>query len=136
VPIIAAGGLGGAIPSNDPFETNFITSGQRNIFRQNWQKRADLSIVKITQVTERVSVKYSFDVFNLFNTPSFDIPIDDVTQNLFFNPFPFDNQPATMTPCDTSGTALYQCASVSGLGFVNKTIGSSRQVQMTLSVRF
>ncbi len=136
VPIIAPGGLGGAIPSNDPFETNFITSGQRNIFRQSWQKRADLSIVKITQITERVSVKYSFDVFNLFNTPSFDIPIDDVTQNVFFNPFPADNQPATTTPCDTTLTALYQCASLSGLGFVNKTIGSSRQVQMTLSVRF
>ena len=126
----------GAVPSNDPFETNFIPSGQRNIFRQSWQKRADLSIVKITQVTERVSVKYSFDVFNLFNTPSFDIPVDDVTQNMFFNASPSDNQPAFTNPCDTTFTALYQCPSTSGLGNVNKTIGSSRQVQMTLSVRF
>ena len=50
---------GGAIPSNDPYETNFIASGQRNIFRQPWQRRADISIVKNTQVNERVSVRYS-----------------------------------------------------------------------------
>jgi hypothetical protein len=140
VPLLPAGGtvdgIANAIPTSDPFETNFIASGQRNIFRQTWQKRADISIVKMTQITERVTLRYSFDVFNVFNTPSFDIPIDDVTQNLFFNPFPSATQPATTTPCDTSGTALYQCASVSGLGFVNKTIGSSRQIQMSLAVTF
>src|ERR1700684_4396587 len=33
-----------AIPPGDTFETNFIPNGgQRNIFRQSWQKRADLS---------------------------------------------------------------------------------------------
>ena len=35
VPLLAPGALGGAIPSNDPYETNFITAGQRNIFRQS-----------------------------------------------------------------------------------------------------
>ncbi len=74
------GDLGGAIPITDTFETNF-TTGQRNIFRQAWQKRADISFGKLTQVTERVSLKYSLDIFNLTNTASFDIPIDDVSQN-------------------------------------------------------
>lgn len=32
LPLLAPGALGGAIPSNDPYETNF-TTGQRNIFR-------------------------------------------------------------------------------------------------------
>ncbi len=82
LPLLAPGALDGAIPSNDPYETNFIDPGQRNIFRQPWQRRADISIVKMTQMTERFSLKYSFDVFNLTNTASFDIPIDDVTQNL------------------------------------------------------
>src|SRR6202012_5779106 len=41
-PLLAPGSLGGAIPSNDPYETGF-TSGQRNIFRQPWQRRADIS---------------------------------------------------------------------------------------------
>jgi hypothetical protein len=60
-----------AIPPGDTFETNFLASGgQRNIFRQAWQKRADLSVVKVTQITERVTLKYRFDVYNLTNHPS------------------------------------------------------------------
>jgi hypothetical protein len=47
LPLLAAGGLGGAIPNTDPFETGF-TTGQRNIFRQSFQKRADASLVKVT----------------------------------------------------------------------------------------
>lgn len=141
LPLLAAGatvdGQVGAIPSNDPYETNFITSGQRNIFRQTWQRSADLSIVKMTKLTERVSLRYSFEVFNLFNTPSFDIPIDDITQNLFFNDFPSSTTPATTTPCSQDpSAALYTCPSLSGLGLVNKTIGSARQIQMSLGVTF
>ena len=37
VPLLAPGSYGGGIPSTDPFETSF-TSGQRNIFRQSFQK--------------------------------------------------------------------------------------------------
>ena len=141
LPLLAAGGaangVAGAIPSNDPYETNFVSDGERNIFRQSWQKRADISIVKNTKVNDRVSVKYSFDVFNLTNTPSFDIPVDNVQQNLFFNDFPVQGMPATTSPCDPTGfAALYACTSTSGLGNVNKTIGSPRQIQMSLSVLF
>ena len=111
----------GRFPPGDTFETNF-TNGQRNIFRQSWQRRADISFVKLTQLTERYSVKYTFDVFNLTNTSSFDIPIDDVSQNEFYNDFPVEGQPLYNPP--------------SGLGVVNKTIGSPRQIQMTLRVLF
>lgn len=128
-----------AIPSGDAFETNF-TSGQRNIFRQAWQKRADLSIVKMTQLTERFGLKYSFDVYNLTNHPSFDIPIDNVSQNLFFNGFPVElgaGQSPLPTGCGTSTAnqpSIYACPT--GLGQVTKTIGSSRQIQMSLSLTF
>ena len=134
LPLLSPGDLNGAIPPGDFYETNFIKSGERNIFRQSWQKRADISIVKTTKITERVSAKYSFDVFNVTNTPSFDIPVDDVTQNPFFNDFPSPGQPATTTPCDTTFTALYQCPA--GLGNVNKTIGGPREIQMSLSFLF
>jgi hypothetical protein len=123
VPLLNPGDLGGAIPAGDTFETNF-TTGQRNIFRQAWQKRADVSAVKLTQLTERVNVRFSFDVFNVFNTPSFDIPVDNVSQNLFFNDFPVYGQP------------LFSSPTLSGLGIVNKTIGSARQIQMTLRFTF
>ncbi len=87
IPILQPGALDGAIPSNDPYETGF-TSGQRNIFRQAWQRRLDVSFVKNTAITERVNLKFSFEVFNLTNTASFDVPIDDVTQNQYYNGFP------------------------------------------------
>jgi Carboxypeptidase regulatory-like domain/TonB dependent receptor len=135
VPLLAPGSMGGAIPSNDPYETGF-TTGQRNIFRQPWQRRADISLLKTTKLTERFSVKYTFDVFNLTNTASFDIPVDNIDQNLFFNGFPTAGTPAKPTSCDFSNTGFYSCPGQSGIGLTNKTIGSSRQIQMSLSVLF
>src|SRR5580700_1356739 len=54
LPLLQAGALGGAIPANDTFETNF-TNGQRNIFRQSWQKVVNVSLAKMTALTERLS---------------------------------------------------------------------------------
>jgi Carboxypeptidase regulatory-like domain/TonB dependent receptor len=134
LPLLAPGDLNGAIPPGDTFETNF-TTGQRNIFRQAWQKRADVSIVKNTQITERVNLKYSFDVFNLTNSPSFDIPLDDVSQNQFYSNVPVEGTPALPNSCPNSTNgSFYNCPF--GLGIVNKTIGSPRQIQMSLSLQF
>jgi hypothetical protein len=136
LPLLQPGDLDGAIPSNDPYETNFIDHGQRNIFRQAWQRRADISIGKLTQITERYALKYSLQIFNVTNTASFDIPIDDVSQNINFQGFPYAGQPSTIPPCDSSFTALYVCPTLSGLGITNKTIGSPRQIQMSLGLTF
>jgi hypothetical protein len=143
LPILAPGALNGAIPAGDTFETNFIPGGgQRNIFRQSWQKRADISIVKVTNVTEKLSLKYSFDVFNLTNHPSFDIPIDNINQNLTFNPTPVVGQGSapTAAACAANGgdpfvgNNFYQCPT--GIGQVVHTIGGARQIQMSLSFMF
>ena len=138
IPLLAPGALDGAIPMNDPYETNF-TTGQRNIFRQSWQKRMDVSFVKDTKLTERFSLKFTFQVFNVTNTPSFDIPYDAVTQNQFFDGFPFAGTPVAPTGCGTSSqtpafTTFYNCPT--GLGVVNKTIGGPRQIQMALHLTF
>ena len=135
LPILPAGGLNGAVPSNDSFETTF-TTGQRNIFRQSWQRRVDMSFVKMTNITERFNLRFSVDVFNLTNTPSFDIPLDDVSQNQNYNPNPVLGSPALPTGCGTSNQVnnFYNCPP--GLGNVNKTIGSARQVQLTLKLAF
>jgi Carboxypeptidase regulatory-like domain len=141
LPLLNPGDLNGAIPSNDPYETTFISHGQRNIFRQSWQRRADLSIGKMTQLTERFALKYSFDIFNLTNTASFDIPIDDVSQNINFQGFPIVGTPATLTSAGSNcnpnfSGSLYVCPTLGGLGVTNKTIGSPRQIQMSLSLTF
>jgi hypothetical protein len=135
LPLLNPGDLGGAIPAGDTFETNF-TSGQRNIFRQSWQRRADISLVKVTQITERVAVKYTLDVFNLTNTASFDVPIDDVTQNAGYDDFPVEGTPVLPSGCGTANAVnnFYSCGV--GLGAVNKTIGSPRQIQMSLRLNF
>lgn len=133
LPLLNPGDLGGAIPPGDTFETNF-TNGQRNIFRQAWQRRADISLVKVTSITERTSLKYSFDVFNLTNTASFDVPIDDVSQNEYYNQFPVVGTTPRATSCGLSNVGFYNCPA--GLGVVNKTIGSPRQIQMSMRFFF
>jgi hypothetical protein len=121
VPLLAPGALGGAVPNSDTFETGF-TTGQRNIFRQPFQKRADMSIVKLTNFRERYALKYTFDIYNLTNTSSFDVPGNEVSQNENYNSFP------------TVGTTLYNAPF--GLGVVTHTIGSPRQIQMSLGLTF
>jgi hypothetical protein len=147
LPLLPEGGLNGAIPPDDPYETGFAT-GQRNIFRQAFQKRADASLVKMTSFhNERYSLKYTFDVYNLTNTSSFDVPGNEVSQNAGYNAFPTSGQPVlSSTNCATnptgsatgtppgSPTALYSCPA--GLGIVTHTIGSPRQVQMSLHFDF
>jgi hypothetical protein len=149
LPLLTPSGTNG-VPTNDNFETNF-TSGQRNIFRQSWQRNADISLVKVTQLTERFSLKYTFDVFNLTNTPSFDVPIDNVTQNIPFSQYPLQGtcpSPTILTPGCNNGTPAAGGAFATGnggnpfynapggLGQVTKTIGSSRQIQMSLALTF
>ena len=133
VPLIGAGGLGGAVPTSDPYETDF-TTGQRNIFRQAFQKRADMSVVKMTRFTERYALKYTFDIFNLTNTTSFDVPGNEVSQNQNYNGFPIAGTPVLPTSCDASNAGFYNCPS--GLGTVTHTIGSGRQIQMSRQLTF
>jgi len=149
IPLLQAGGLNGAVPTSDPYETTF-TTGQRNIFRQAFQKRSDASLVKQTQFTDRYSLKYTFDVYNLTNTSSFDVPGNEVSQNENYNGFPAapGTYPGGVAPsgqtCSTpagvqsanpsTGNYFYNCPT--GLGVVSHTIGSPRQIQMSLQLTF
>ncbi len=158
----ASGGPGGG-PLCDVYETNFVP-GQRNIFRQSFQKRADISLQKITRITEGVSARYTFDIYNVTNTPSFDIPTNNITLNPNFGELggsagfgvagdgsgnqvqPFASN-SVATPSGTascqgaSQACAYQLYTTPGaksntLGVVKNTIGSPRIVQMSLHVVF
>jgi hypothetical protein len=137
------GSFGGAIPAADgvgstSYETGF-TSGQRNIFRQSFQKRADASLVKMTNFNDRYTLKYTFDVYNLTNTTSFDVPFNEVAQNAGYNAYPAAGTPVLPGTCNAQGQgtvsgSFYSCPA--GLGIVLHTIGSPRQIQMSLSLAF
>jgi hypothetical protein len=147
IPLLNPGDLGGAIPDGsngstpDLYETNF-TNGQRNIFRQAWQRRADASLVKTSQITERFNLKYTFDVFNLTNTTSFDVTDDNVSQNGGYNQYPVATPGSQTTPlptgCDINGhqtnSSFYNCPT--GLGITKHAISSPRQIQMSLRLTF
>jgi hypothetical protein len=86
-------------------------------------------------LSDRFSLKYSFDVYNLTNTPSFDLPIDNVTQNAVLSPTPNLGEDPLPNSCPgPTNTSFYSCPI--GLGQVTKTIGSARQIQMSLSLSF
>ncbi|MGH9607503.1 MAG: hypothetical protein ACRD3N_17575, partial [Terracidiphilus sp.] len=70
---------------NDPqdiYETAFAPP-QRNIFRQSPQKQLNLSVRKTFHIAERYSIQYEFNVFNVTNTTSLDVPMDqgEIRQN-------------------------------------------------------
>ena len=96
----------------------------------------DVSFVKMTNITERLNLRFSMDIFNITNTPSFDVPINNVTQNQFYNGFPAEGTPPSPSGCGTSNpvNGFYNCPF--GLGNVNKTIGSARQIQFTMKLAF
>jgi hypothetical protein len=123
------------VPAGDTVETSF-TTGQRNIFRQSFQKRADASLVKVLPIGDRYGLKYTFDVYNLTNTTSFDVPGNEVSQNADYNSFPASGTPVLPTGCGTSSATnnFYSCPG--GLGIVTHTIGSPRQIQMSLRLTF
>lgn len=57
----------------DIYETAFAPP-QRNIFRQASQKQLNLSLRKQFKITERYNLQYDFNVFNVTNTSSLDVP--------------------------------------------------------------
>jgi hypothetical protein len=73
VPTAAQGNEGDPV---DIYETDFAPENQRNIFRQAMQKRLDVSFRKEFHPTDRIALLYEFDVFNITNTTSRDVPQD------------------------------------------------------------
>ena len=59
----------------DIYETGWAP-GQRNLFRQAPQKRLDLSVRKNVQIKEKLDLQIEFNVFNVTNTTSLDVPLN------------------------------------------------------------
>jgi hypothetical protein len=64
------------VPSSDPGCTGFSAFGNigRNVFRGPFQTNHDMSLVKRTNLTERVNLEFRAEAFNIFNHPAFQSP--------------------------------------------------------------
>lgn len=132
VPYIPPGQLG--VPVGDAYETNYGGTG-RNIFRAQFQTRFDLSAFKETKISERLTLRFDGQLFNIFNHPVFDAP----NNNVAFNPS-FCNPPVPTTTFQCSVTDPSQYGYLvppSGHGGnVQHTLGSPRIAQLALHLRF
>ena len=87
-------------------------------FRSPFQTRWGESIAKTFRVNERVGVRYSAEFYNILNHPSFDAPNNSVSQYRVSS-----GVVTTQTPSSTAG-------------YITRTIGSPRFLQMSLRVTF
>jgi hypothetical protein len=101
----------------DNLETGFGPTG-RNIFRGPFQERFDVSAVKVTRVSERFAIKFQADVLNIFNHPSFDVPVNNISQYSVTS-----GVPSVRTPPAT-------------FGFIQHTLGGPRTMQFGVHVDF
>ncbi len=130
----------------DFFETGFATVNQRNIFRGPFQNRFDFGVFKEFRITERFTLRYDAQLFNIFNHPSFDIPDNNVSfAPNFKNPPVYGTNgqgsaqqftPCLLIPSLGPGTGAFACPPQGNLGFIQHTIGSPRFIQMALHLTF
>jgi hypothetical protein len=66
--------MGGPTDPVDVYETDYAPGNQRNIFRQAAQKRLDISIRKDFRLSDRFHLQYAFNIYNVTNTTSMDVP--------------------------------------------------------------
>lgn len=83
---------------------------------------------KITNFFGRYQFLYSFDVFNLTNTTSFDIPNNSTS----IGSFSYQITPVTGNPFTDGIYTLPTLQNLNGFAQVQHTIGSPRIVQMSL----
>jgi hypothetical protein len=125
LPLITPGQMG--VPAGDTLETGYGNSG-RNLFRAPFQVRFDMSLFKETKLSERFSLRFDAQAFNIFNHPAFDAP----NNNVAFNPF-FANPPLDLN--NNFATGYTKPPQGSG-GTIQHTLGSPRFLQLALHLKF
>ena len=130
----------------DYYETGYANGG-RNIFRGPFQNRFDFGVYKEFKISERFSLKYNAQFFNIFNHPSFDVPSNSVQFVTHFRNPPIygpndptaGEGPCIVLPADPNipaGGGAFQCPPSGHLGMIQHTIGSPRFIQMALHLSF
>lgn len=106
----------------DTFETSFGGNG-RNTFRGPFQSRFDMALMKRTRITEKVSMDFRVDAFNIFNHPDFDVPSNSTS--LY-----------STTKSGNAITKITVRAPSATLGTITQTLGSPRTMQFSMHLVF
>jgi hypothetical protein len=157
---VNAPGTGGAPPcgptTDNPstaaacdFSETAYANGPRNALRGPAQVRFDAGVFKTFKLTERFTLRFDAQFFNLFNHPSFDAPNNNLTLDPCFGPnaqtSPFGATPAQGFACQWlgnipavagSGGPIGNGTAQTGEGVVQNTIGSPRMIQFALHLAF
>jgi hypothetical protein len=91
-PSVAPGATVSTITSTGDKTVAFTTSGLisplgqngdlgRNVFRGDNQKRFDVAISKVTNITERYRIEFRTEFFNLFNNVNFALPVNNLADS-------------------------------------------------------
>jgi hypothetical protein len=116
----------------DSYESTFSYGG-RNIFRGAFQKRADISLIKLTKLGESRELRLSADFFNITNTPSFDTPGNNFNGDPNYSPYSsFDSNGNPNGFAPLTGSAF----SSQGVGTITNPLGSPRQIQFAGRIQF
>jgi hypothetical protein len=109
-------------------DSNFCTTGfgnlGRNIYRGPSQQNWDFSLVKRFRLTERGSLRFTADFFNLWNHASFGNPTVTDVESLICDT-PGSNS------CSSNGRSLN-----SPFGKITSTVGTPRLIQFSLRYSF
>ena len=121
-----------------------------------------MTLQKDIHIKERYGLRYQFEVFNVTNTPSFDVPTNEIKLSPNYEELNVDPDYASgtqaqpyysttvATPSSPTGAATCQGSSVNcayemyslpqnttnELGVVKNTIGSQRLIEMSLHLLF
>lgn len=123
-------------------ETGF-TGGPRNPFRGPFQTRFDAGVFKTFKLTERFTLRFDAQFFNLFNHPSFDAPNNNLTLDPCDGPNPQTSPSGFSCPwlgvipgVTGSGGAIGSGTAQAGEGVIQNAIGSPRLIQFALHLSF
>jgi hypothetical protein len=87
-------------------------------------KNVDYSLLKNTQITEKMKIQFRWEIFNLFNTPQFAVPASGL------------NAATAFLPSTAGGAFPTQITPSRGPGSISSLVAPMRQMQFGLKLLF
>jgi len=115
--------LNPAITPNSNFCTTDFGNIGRNVFRGPYQQNWDFSLIKNFKITERQSLRFTTDFFNIWNHANFGNPSNNDVESIF-------------CVAGTGGCPASGINPASPFGKITSTVGTPRLIQFSLRYAF